>query len=151
MDGIYAELSRTGTYVLALIIVIITYFVKKIAVLGYPKLKPKKAVAGEGKIITKAKTYDNKISMWWNEVGLQALPVVLGALFALSGSEYLFGEALTGEGSDIGDRVVYGAIVGWFSTFLYTVVRKTLLKKTGVDISPSGSMAPAPAPPPPKD
>ena len=49
---------------------------------------------------------------------------------------------------DKGGKVMFGGAVGWFSGFLYKLLRKILKQKAGIDITPS-STGDSDAPPPP--
>lgn len=138
MEQILAQVLRPGTFVVAVAVVIATFFIKRIAELTHPKLKKTKQVGGEGKEVIRATAYANKLSLWWNEVILYAIPVLVGALFALSSSEFLFGDIDT-----VGGKAMFSAGVGWFSGFFYKIFRKLVLKKTGVDIKPGSIRPPA--------
>jgi hypothetical protein len=43
---------------------------------------------------------------------------------------------LHGDIKDLGGRLLFQGGVGWFASFMYKVLRKVILKKTGVDIQP---------------
>ena len=117
-------LTRSGTYVLAVAVFVLTFFTRKIVELVWPSLK-KQADANSVN-----PSYLTSLSRWWNEVILYALPVVFGALSALSSSEFLF------EGIDGGAKVLYGCGVGWFSGFLYKALKKAVANKVNVDELP---------------
>jgi len=110
-------LTRSGTYVLALAIAVITLIARRVVETLWPSLK-KQADAN-----TPGVTYLTMLSRWWNEVILYAIPVVLGALSSLVQSDFLF------TGIDGGARWMYGAGVGWFSSFLYKGLKKAALGK----------------------
>jgi hypothetical protein len=113
-------LTRSGTYVLAVIVYVATFFVRKGVEMVWPTLK-KQADANSPEI-----TYLTKLSRWWNEVILYALPVAFGALSSVSGSEFLF------EGIDGSGKFMYGAGVGWFSSFLYKALKKAISNRVNV-------------------
>lgn len=117
-------LTRSGTYVLAVAVFVLTFFTRKVVELVWPSLK-KQADANSASL-----SYLTPLSRWWNEVILYALPVVFGALFAMSESEFLF------EGIDGGAKVLYGCGVGWFSGFLYKALKKAVASKVNVDELP---------------
>jgi hypothetical protein len=121
MDELITMIFRPGTLVLAVAIYAATHIIRRVVETAKPDLKRK---ASE---MDKAAMYGNKLALWWNEVVLYAMPVVLGGL---SGrylpSEFLFGE-LTGK-----DRILLACGVGWFSTMVHKAVRKALASKAGI-------------------
>lgn len=133
---------RPGTFALAVAVVILTFFTKRIVEITLPRWKAGKGV-GDGpgeKELIKVRRYTNKMALWWNEVIVYAIPVTYGALIGLMNSEFLHGSA----NAEVGARVMWGMAIGWFSSFFYKVLRRAILKKTGVDIKP-GSIAPPPS------
>lgn len=113
-------LTRPGTYVLGIAVYVLTFFTRKIVEITWPSLK-KQADANSPDI-----TYLNQASRWWNEVVLYAVPVVYGAASCASASQFLF------EGIDGGAKFMYGAGVGWFSSFLYKALRKAIASRVNV-------------------
>jgi hypothetical protein len=80
--------------------------------------------------------YAGKAGMWWNEVGLYALPVFIGSTIGRFVNEpFLFGDINTNTG-----RVFYAGVVGWFADFMYTVIQKALYKSTGVQLPSPGQI-----------
>jgi len=122
MEQLYEQLVRRETLILAFVIVIATFFVRRIVETAVPSCKGKKDGA-----------YKTKFGLWWNSVILYAIPVVLGigvAIWAFSAS------VLPGDFKTTAGAGMWGAIVGWCSSFGYKVVRKFLKSKTGVDLIP---------------
>lgn len=120
-------LTRPGTYVLGVAVYVSTFFVRRIVETTWPLLK-KNADANSSRT-----TYLTQKARWWNEVVLYAIPVVLGVLSGLIQSEFLFSTI-----GDKGGRFAFGALVGWFCSFLYKCLAKVLKSKTGVDLDPCG-------------
>lgn len=118
---ILALMTRSGTYVLAIAVFVLTFFTRKVVELVWPSLK-KQSDANSLNI-----TYLTTMSRWWNEVILYALPVVYGALSAVLRSVFIF------DGIDGGAKVMYGCGVGWFSGFLYKALKKVVASKVGLD------------------
>ena len=112
-------LTRSGTYVLAVSVFIVTYFVRRSVELAVPAWKKQADANAEGI------TYLTPMSRWWNEVILYAVPVVLGGLSALSTSEFIF------AGIDGQAKVLFGSGVGWFSSFLYKTLKKAVSGRFG--------------------
>lgn len=111
-------LTRSGTYVLGIGVFVLTFFTRKVVELIWPSLK-KMADANSPDI-----TYATSASRWWNEVILYAVPVAYGGLAAFSTSEFFF------EGIDGGSaKFMFGAGVGWFSSFLYKALKKAIRQK----------------------
>lgn len=125
MDQITAQILRPGTFAVAVAIVILTFFIRKIVETAWPHLKKK---ADEN---AKDMTYATAFAKWWNTVILYAIPVILGSCAAAVPSEWIHGDV-----KDVGGRILFQAGVGWFSSFMYKILRKLILKKTGVDIQP---------------
>ena len=114
---ILALLTRPGTYVLGIAVYVLTFFTRKVVEILWPSLK-KQADANSPGI-----TYLTTASRWWNEVILYAIPVAYGAAACIFQSQFLF------EGIDGGAQFMYGAGVGWFSSFLYKALRKAIKNK----------------------
>lgn len=128
MDAAVEQFLTKGTALIAIMVVIINFFVKKTIELKWPKLKP------TGTAMDHKPMYSGKASEWWNEIGLYALPVFIGCTIGRFVNEsFLFGEIATITG-----RVFYAGVVGWFADFLYTVITKALYKSTGVQLPSPG-------------
>ncbi len=125
MDGVVSQFLSKGTAIIAIVVVIAGFFIKRIVEMVWPNLRP---VANE---MSSKPMYKNKASLWWNQIGLYALPVLIGMLFGfLVKEEFLFGSDI----KTTSGRVFYAGCVGWFADFLYEVVQKALLKSTGVSL-----------------
>jgi len=133
MDHILSQFFTAGTAVLAMTVVIVTFFLRRIVETAAPSVK-KKADENDPKL-----TYHTTFARWWNGVILYALPVLTGGLIGLMDVPYLFSvEGLEGGSS----RVFFGGVVGWMSSYIYKIVRMALKKKTGVDLNPTPSVVP---------
>jgi len=118
-------LTRPGTYVLGVALFAAVFMIRRIAETAFPKLK-KQADANAPKT-----TYLTAFARWWNEVILYFLPVALGLGCGFIKSDFFF----AGIG-DKGGRLIFGAMVGWFSSFLYKLLRKVVKQKMGIDLVP---------------
>lgn len=118
MDDLISLLVTYKSALLALCVVIGTFFVRRIVETAIPSLQGAKA------------PYASRVAAWWAEVLLPMVPVTLGVGLALGVSE------LSPEASK-GVRAVYGLILGWSSSVVYKVVSQTLKAKTGVELPPS--------------
>jgi hypothetical protein len=128
---IIALLTRSGTYVLAMAVFILTWIVRAIVENAWPTLK-KRADANSPSV-----TYLTAGARWWNEVVLYMVPVTIGGIFGLTvSSPFLFGD-ITG----LSTKVTLGGVVGWLASFLYKILRKAIKQKTGVDILPDSAAA----------
>ncbi len=125
MDQFFEQLFRRETIYLVFIVIIGTFFIRRIVETAMPSIKGH--INGQ-----LGETYKTKLGLWWNSVILYALPVVLGALIAL----IAFKEIVPDNISTRPGAAAWGAIIGWCSSFIYKVVRKFLKKKTGVDLTP---------------
>lgn len=113
-------LTRSGTYVLAIAVFVLTFFTRKIVEISWPSLR-KQADANSPDL-----TYLTSASRWWNEVILYAIPVAYGGAACVVQSAFLF------EGIDGGAKFMYGAGVGWFSSFLYKALKKAIKNKVDI-------------------
>lgn len=130
MDAAVEQFLTKGTALIAIMVVILNFFIKRTMEMIWPKLKP------TGEAMDHKPMYASKGAMWWNEVGLYALPMFIGCTIGRFVNEsFLFGEIATHTG-----RVFYAGVVGWFSDFLYTVVQKFLYKSTGVALPSPGQL-----------
>ncbi len=136
-DGIVNQIARPGTFCLAMVVVIATFFIKRIVETAIPWWKPRYTVVkGDGKSATHSSTFATKWAEWWNEVILYAIPILVGELFGLVNSEFLHGLA-----NERGmTRFMWSGAVAWFAGYFYKIVRKVILKKAGVDIDPGNGL-----------
>lgn len=125
MEEITSQVLRPGTFAVAVAVVVFTFFIRRVVETVRPELK-KQADANAKEI-----TYLTPLARWWNTVILYAIPVVLGAGTALIGSDFIHGDI-----KDVGGRLLFQGGVGWFASFMYKILRKLILQKTGVDIQP---------------
>jgi len=132
MDQAVLEFLSKGTFVLAVLVVIINFFIRRTVELVRPDFKP---LAGT---MDKKAMYANRGAMWWNEIGLYALPVMIGANLGLvKGLSGLFDASI----KTTSGHVFYAAVVGWFADFLYEVIQKILYKSTGVTLPSASDLA----------
>jgi len=126
MDHAYSQLLDKGSVITAILVVILTFFVRRIVETAVPSAK--------GKETPKGPVYETRFAVWWNSVILYGIPVVLGSGVAVLGKwvPYLLPAGVT----TMGGAILWGAVVGWFSSFLYKVFRKLLKDKTGIDPIP---------------
>jgi hypothetical protein len=123
---------RFEPYLLGLAVFILTFFIRRIVETAIPSAKKMKDENEDGL------TYTTKFAVWWNSVILYAIPVVLGSILGWMAVQYDWAEfalATTHVGG-----LAYGAGVGWFSSFFYKVIHKTLKAKTGIDPTPDMSL-----------
>ena len=123
---IIALLTRPGTYVLAVIVFVVVFFIRRIVENIWPNLK-KQHDENSPKI-----TYLTAPARWWNTVILAALPVAFGALSSFMKSDFFF----DGIG-DKGGRIAFGGCVGWFAGFLYQALKGLVKQKMGLTINPA--------------
>ena len=117
MDDVFFQLLKAETLYLSVLVVIVTFFIRRSVELAYPKAKDPKSPFGR----------------WWSGVLLYLLPVIAGGGIAALVKAY------SSQLADIespGGAAVWGITVGWFASFLYKVLRKTIKKRTGIDLTP---------------
>lgn len=134
MDQAVNKLLSMSSVYLAVAVVIITFLIRRIVETAMPSAKDRPPTTTFGR--------------WWQGVILYALPVCFGSLLAVG--DAFMGLNVVEGGKTMGGQVIYGAIVGWFSSFLYKVFRKALKKKTGIDPVP-GPASVVPSDPEPED
>lgn len=141
MDQAANSLLSMESVYLAVAVVIVTFFVRRIVETAVPSAK-KAADENDAKM-----TYPTAFSRWWNSVILYAIPVVAGAGLAM-------GAVASGWNilpvKTLGSAAIVGGIVGWFSSFLYKVFRKVLKQRTGVDPIPGPASVTSPDSDPPE-
>lgn len=125
MDQLYEQLISRETLILGFAVFIATFFVRRIVETAVPSCKDKE----DGEL---GSTYKTKFGLWWNSVILYAIPVVLGASLALLAFKF---DVLPGV-KTLAGAGMWGAVVGWCSSFVYKFARKFIKKKTGLDITP---------------
>lgn len=124
MDEFYNTLTRPGVLILALCVFILTFFIRRLVEIMFPRLK-KRTEADKAPYVTAA-------AMWWNEVILFLIPVVLGAGIAVLCRKISY--VMPVEPITVGGSILWGIVIGWFSGFFYKVCRNLLKAKTGVDL-----------------
>lgn len=127
-------MTRPGTYVLGIAIFIAVFFIKRIVEGAMPWLK-KQHDENSPKI-----TYLTTGARWWNEVMLYLFPVLLGCLAGAFLKSDFFFDAI----GDKGGRIGFGGGVGWFSGFLYKLLKKLIWQKFGLELVPSTGDSEAP-------
>lgn len=137
MDNAINLLLREGTVALAVAVVIATFFTRRICEMLWPSIRMQ---AHEN---DPRKSYATKMAEWWNKVILYAIPPTIGGLLGLLPVPFVFPPQ---DFATVADKAIFGVGVGWFSSFIYKVMRSLLKKTTGVDL-PSDSLRPSEAPP----
>lgn len=98
-----------------------TFLARKIVETAVPSAK-KQSDANDPK-----KSYLTAFSRWWNECILYTLPVIIGMITSLC-----YPQDLKTSG-----KLVLGALVGFFSAYVYKIVKKVISKKFDVDLGDS--------------
>ena len=130
MEETTSQILRSGTVAVAVAAFVFTFFVRRILETRWPHLM--KSQNGN------EPPYRTSLAMWWNKVILYLLPVLFGAATAFIDSDFLHGSI-----KDFGGRLLFQGGVGWFSSFLYKILKQVIQSKLGVDIQ-DGSIAPPP-------
>lgn len=119
MDEALTNFVSWHTLIFGLACWILTFFTRRILETAVPSLK--KAVDANQNGIT----YKTTWSRWWNEVVLYLLPVFWGGLSASLATSYPLPQGV----SSFSGRLFFGIVVGFFSGFIYKVLKKVILKK----------------------
>jgi len=85
-----------------------------------------------------------KDNIWWNEVALPAMPIVLAVVIALIAVKYPFPDIFAVSKSG---RFIFGLVCGGFADLAYMKTKKAIGAFTSD--TPAPAPLPAPAPPPP--
>ena len=140
MDQLTSQFTTFGTLLLALSVVISTFFVRRFMELARPNWKK------QAHELSAKPTYLGQAGLWWNDFALPLLPVLFGSGAAFTDSELLFG-ALAKEKLFI--RFMWGGGIGWFSGVIYSGIAKAVKSKVGIDITPASTGPQTPSEPPP--
>jgi hypothetical protein len=130
MDELLSYLLRPGVLTIAMVSYIATMLLRRVVETARPDLKK---LAGE---MDNAKMYGSRAAVWWNEVILYALPVLIAGTLGLLPSDFLHGPIPSTEA-----RVMFSCGVGWFSGMIYKALRKGLGGKLSAS---AGSEPPGP-------
>lgn len=128
LNGFTSYFARPGVLTIAVSVYVLVLGIRKFVEMVWPTLRK---TAGE---MAPAPMYASKAGMWWNEVVLHVLPVVIGGLFGLIHSSFLQGPL-----DKWGDAVMFDCGIGWFSGTLYKGVMKALSSKLGINLDPASS------------
>ncbi len=120
MDELLSYMLRPGVLTIAMVAYISTMLLRRVVETALPGMKK---LAGE---MDHAKMYASKGAVWWNEVVLYALPVLIAGGLGLVDSGFLHGPVETP-----GARVMFSCGIGWFSGMIYKAIRKGLGGKLG--------------------
>lgn len=131
IEPILERLLRPSSFLIIVAVIVLTFVVKKTAFIVRPDWRPGRTLVKhpDSKTSTYANVYKSRWAEWWNEVGLALTPVLIGMLFAISGTS-----SLHDEGDTKLIRLLWDGSLGWFASFLYQIVRKLILQKTGVTL-----------------
>ena len=124
MDQAISQFLQPGTLALAVAVFILTFLIRRVVETAVPTLK-KQSDENHPKV-----TYATGFARWYQQVILYAIPVAVGTCLGALQIQYV----TPSEVSTVGGGMVFGAVVGWFSSFLYKIVRRALVQKAGVDV-----------------
>jgi hypothetical protein len=107
MDDVFQVFFSAQTILLCLGVYVVTFMVRRVVETVWPKVK---------------------FNRYWREIFVPIGPIVNGGLLVLVMTTWVFPEVV---GESVSGRVVYGAVCGLFSAFMYNRVRAWLKSKTG--------------------
>jgi hypothetical protein len=128
MDEAVTQLLSYKTVILMVAVVIGTFFIRRIVETAFPVVKQ---AAPE---TASAQTYTNHWAVWWNQVILYLIPVLLGIGLSFGIKDLVALEGFATKGG----IALYGGISGWFSATGYKILRRVVKTRTGIDL-PDGS------------
>ena len=134
MDDAFKEYFGVHTIVFAAVCWIGTFLIRRVVETTWPSLKK---AASE---LSAAPTYNSAISSYWNQVILYFIPPVLGLAAAMLATMYPFPPGI----QSLSGRAFFGVTVGFFSGFLFKLVKPVLTRAFGVKDTdlPAGSVPP---------
>jgi len=136
MDQAISNFVGWHTLVFALACWILTFLTRRIVETAVPSAK--KALD-----VNKGETpYKTTFARWWNEVLLYVIPVAWGGTSASIATFYPFPEGI----ESFSARLFFGVVIGFFSGFLYKVLKKVILKKFDIVSEKDLPAATAPKP-----
>jgi hypothetical protein len=141
MEDITHHFLRTGTLVVMLAVVSLTEFTKRLARFWYEsKYKTpskRRCKTSEGEYVA---VYAGFWSRMWHELLLPSLPGVYGMLLGFVRAELLWGKM------DMWSSVIFGGVLGAFSSFFAKVALKFIAQTYKVDVPLPRSMSIKPPP-----
>lgn len=137
MDEAFKDFFGVHTVVFAAVCWIGTFLIRRIVETTWPSLKKAASEMAE------AATYKTSMACWWNQVILYFVPVVLGATASTLATMYPFPAGI----QSVSGRLFFGIVVGFFSGFLFKVVKPIFVRIFGLKETdlPAGSVPPPPA------
>lgn len=112
LDALVQAVFNPQTLFICMAVYVITYFGRKV-------------IEGTWKILIANGTFRQTVTLdrLWNEVFLPVFPVLVGGLMGLMAKTFIWPEITNGTR---GGRILYGAICGMFSSFVYNRIRAWL-------------------------
>lgn len=121
MDEVFQTFFSAQTILLCLGVYVITFVMRRVVETVWPKVK---------------------FNRYWREIFVPIGPIANGAFLGWAMKTWVFPEIV---GDSVSGRVVYGAVCGLFSAFLYNRIRAWLKSKTGsTDTATEDAASPGP-------
>lgn len=120
MDEVIQTFFSAQTILLCLGVYVITFVTRRVVETVWPKVK---------------------FNRYWREIFVPIAPIANGAILGLVMKTWVYPDIV---GTSWGARMMYGAVCGLFSAFLYNRIRAWLKSKTGGDATTEDASAPAP-------
>jgi hypothetical protein len=136
MDNLLKDFSLVGLVSLAVMTVVCSALFRRVIELAIPSLVKVERKTANGKVTT----YKSELSRWYNEFVLYMIPYVCAALFAISKTQFLFGEINTYVG-----RMFLAVMVATFSAMVYKAVKKAIPGMFGVQVDSNDDVLSPPA------
>jgi hypothetical protein len=136
MDEALTNFVGWHTLIFGLACWILTFFTRRVVETAVPSLKKAADANQEGK------TYKTTFARWWNEAVLYSIPVLWGGLSASLATMYPFPAGITSFSA----RLFFGIVVGFFSGFIYKILKKIIFKKFDIVDETELPVAKAPDP-----
>lgn len=124
MDQAFSEFLGWHTLIFGLACWILTFFTRRIVETAKPDL----AMQADENHPTPS--YKTKLARWWNQVILYAIPVFWGMTTAGLAKMYPFPKGI----DTLSGRLFFGMVVGFFSGFMFKLVRRFVGRKFDIDL-----------------
>lgn len=131
MTDLLEGFSLLGLASLAITIVVLVGFTRKLVSFFVPSMKKKEVTAAKQRVVE----YEHQVARFYNEIGLYFMPYLYACLLAIPEIQFVYGEA-----DGYAGRAVLGLLVATFSGLFYKSVKKSIPGMFGVEVATSNKL-----------
>lgn len=132
MDNLIKDFNLLGLASLAVAIVVLVAFTRRLVELLVPSLVKKEVTSAKQKMTE----YTHQWSRFYNELILYLLPYIWAGLLAIPNIEFVF----QGAGTSYAGRALLACLVATFSGLFYKSVKKSIPALFGVQVETSDKL-----------